>query len=486
MTKEFILKSFWAGRAVLLKSFWAGRAVLLKSFWAGRAVAYKCYFWIRSIPHRARRLLFTLLDSKFGQNVYVVRFIRNLRLRKNRILGVKNRILLLKYGQLYNVINVKNYSGNNLVFSKNISPSEKLSFSSPSFFFDSVKVREELEIPFVTRDVIYRIFQDVTVVGRSELIIVDQDLILPSGYNAETDVLPIELSGELSFSNTRNNARLLNKNSSRHFEEAIHLLGSLTGNYAHWILEFLPKIIAFDKLDVSPKTPILVDEWIHPRFFESLEFFMSDKREVIKVSKYERISISKVHFLDNFSYIPPQDREFLMTGIPPVPNADRYSFSTLGLSILRSQTKFEGESVHLHEKLMLLRTEKTSGNRRQITNIAQLIEVARNHGYFVVDPAELTFQEQVELFRNARYVISPLGAAMANLVFTTRGCKVIGLSPHFQNGDYFYFSMLNSILGHEFTYLLGKPTSGDKNNFNSDFEIQIFEFKKLLESFHLG
>ena len=458
------------------------KRTILAAFWAGRAVTYNLYFLIRSIPYRIRGYQLSLLDSKLANNDYVVRFIRVLKYMRNRTIALRNRVLLEINGDLYSIKSVTSYGGKCLVDSKVIAETELMSFTAPKFLFDLEESQDNSKNTISTREIQYRIFQNVTLIGRSEIIIADQDLILPSGYKVESDVLPIEFDGELIFSTKDQSARVSKANDSRHIEEAVHLCGSLTGNYAHWILEILPKILVIEMLDIPESCPILVDDWIHPRFIESIEFFMSKNRKIVKVAKYERIKISKIHYIDNFSYIPPQDREFVRTGIPPLPNANRFSFSTLGLSLLQSLKTSEKDEVARNRNVFVIRTEKTSGNRRQVTNMKELAQIAKEQGYLVVDPAELSFQAQVELFQNARNVITPIGAAMSNLVFSEKGCRVIGLSPRFLDGDYYFFSILNSLLGHEFQYLLGDPTSKDLSNFNSNFKIEVAQFRATLRS----
>jgi capsular polysaccharide biosynthesis protein len=367
-----------------------------------------------------------------------------------------------------------------------ISKPIQIPFKSPRFLFTEKQTFIESHLTLVSRGVDYQIFQNVEVFGRSEILRIDDRIILPSGYSPTRDVLPIELDGEISFDLVNKTIKVMNRDTTQSIDEAIHLLGSLTGNYAHWVLEFLPKFIAFAKLEIPSNVPILIDDWLHPRFIESIDFFLKGERNLIKVGKYNRVLVEKLHFIDNFSYVPPMDRNFVLTGNPPIPDPTRFQFSSLGIELLQNEEEDSKKYVvdEGFQKLFLMRTDKTSGNKRQITNIVEIVEIARSHGYFVVDPAELSFEQQKALFRQARVVISPLGAAMVNLIFAPKGCKVMGLSPLFVNGDYHYFAILNSLLGHEFTYLLGNPLTKDGKNHNSNFKIDLGDFKSALDLFH--
>ena len=485
MLKKYILRTFWVGRALVLRSFWVGRALVLRSFWVGRALFYKTFFFVRSSRFHVYEFLFFLLESKLGKQLHLYQLLRGVRLVRSRVSSFLNKRRLQINGQSYCFNSIDKFAGTELIYSSVISESEQFSIALP-VFLSNLESYPNLSVgPIMSRSISYRIYQNVSLIGRSEILIGVDELILPFGYNHLSDVLPVELDGELGFSKDGSRIKLLKRENSFYLEEAIHLMGSLTGNYAHWILEFLPKIVVLERLNIPQSVPILLDDWLHPRFIESVNYFLETERKFIQVSKYERLSVSKVHYIDNFSYTPPKDRQFLYMGKSPIPSKERHQFSLLGPKLLRERISNRSidRKKSTKSKVFLLRTEKTSGNGRHIINLEELIKIANDYGYHVVDPADLTFQEQVYLFENAKVVVTPLGAAMANLVFAPEGCKVIGLSPRFQNGDYYYFAMLTSLLGQEFYYLLGDPTSGDPNNFNSNFRIQTELFKEVLDSF---
>ena len=446
---------------------------------------YTVYFFLRSLPFRISGAMEFLLNSRLGNLRFLLSLVRFLRLKRARFLSLLNRFLLLKNSQTFIYEEFESYATSRNLDSLRISQSLDIALSAPRFLFTEEQTFVDSEFEFVLREVDYRVLRNVEVFGRSEILCIENRIVLPLGYSPTKDVLPIELDGEIDFNLVKKTARVMNRKITQSLEEAVHLLGSLTGNYAHWILEFLPKFIALSSLEIPSRIPILIDDWLHPRFIESIEYFVKGERNLVKVGKYNRVLVEKLHFIDNFSYVPPMDRNFMLNGNPPPPDASRYQFSSFGIELLQftDQNSEDREGYESHQKLFLIRTEKTSGNKRQIANMLEIAELARLYGYFVVDPAELSFREQKALFREARVVISPLGAAMVNLVFAPKGCKVIALSPRFENGDYYYFSILNSLLGHELNYLLGNPIAKDRNNHNSNFKIDIGEFKVALDLF---
>ncbi len=73
---------------------------------------------------------------------------------------------------------------------------------------------------------------------------------------------------------------------------------------------------------------------------------------------------------------------------------------------------------------------RAHARQRRIVNEAELLPILRDYGFQVVRLEELTFSEQVGLFRNAEVVVAPNGSGLANLVFSSKGMTVIEIFPH--------------------------------------------------------
>ncbi len=93
----------------------------------------------------------------------------------------------------------------------------------------------------------------------------------------------------------------------------------------------------------------------------------------------------------------------------------------------------------------------------------------------------LAFTEQVELFRDAEIVVGASGSGLANLVFCSKGTKVIELFPtstadaNFRlsrtlNLDYFFLTDPASKLG----------TWGYDDYFVNDLKIELKELREIL------
>ena len=104
----------------------------------------------------------------------------------------------------------------------------------------------------------------------------------------------------------------------------------------------------------------------------------------------------------------------------------------------------------------------------------------------MLDPAKLSFQDQILAFRGVEKIISPLGAALANAIFTKPGCKIIGLSPYYHNANYYYFSNFMATLGHEMYYVLGPQNDTGGHPLHKDYGIDIKAFSEAIEFLELN
>jgi capsular polysaccharide biosynthesis protein len=89
--------------------------------------------------------------------------------------------------------------------------------------------------------------------------------------------------------------------------------------------------------------------------------------------------------------------------------------------------------------------------------------------------------DQVAAFASASKVVSPLGAALSNMIFAPKGCKVLGLSPYYKNASYYYFSNFMGVLGHDLHYVLGKQINDNGHPFHRDYEIDLDALKLALD-----
>jgi capsular polysaccharide biosynthesis protein len=120
-------------------------------------------------------------------------------------------------------------------------------------------------------------------------------------------------------------------------------------------------------------------------------------------------------------------------------------------------------------------SRERAGHRR-VVNEPEIVSYLAGHGFEAIRVEELAFREQVSLFRDAEIVIAPHGGGLANLVFCTRGAKVIELFPSV-NIDLYY--RLASRLGIDYLFVKSDNPLGAFMG-PADYHIDLAELKTAL------
>jgi hypothetical protein len=327
--------------------------------------------------------------------------------------------------------------------------------------------------------------EKVSVMGGSNFIFQKNCAILPDVYLPERDVCPAELNGIAKVDIPSKTVSIFSLNRRVSIPKGISLLGSCTGNYAHWLTETLPKLLLVDSVDCWRDYPLLVDAWIHPNFVKSIELFSKYPREIFRIKRWHKVQVDSLIDVSPPSYVPPEYRHFLEMGELPYPDASDFPFSPYALSLLRNagHEAIGGVDRSAPKKLYLYRSAESCGNTRHVTNIADIERIISKSGYTMLDPAKLSFEEQIRVFSNAQKIISPLGAALANTIFTPPGCQVLGLAPWYPNASYYYFSNFMGALDHSMFYVLGRQTENSGHLLHKNFEVDLPSFQTAIESF---
>lgn len=296
--------------------------------------------------------------------------------------------------------------------------------------------------------------EEAEIIGGTDFIAANGAVAYPSLYVPERDVCPAELHGaaKLDVANRRIKIFTTHKPLSLS-QPTVSLVGQCTHNYAHWITETLPKLMVLETHGECSGAPLLVDAGLHHNIKESLHFFVGDKRPVLTVKRWQPAKCAKLIAISSPGYTPFQTRGGLSGLGASV--FDCNSFSPWALNAMRQRADEILENQPLSSQPRRLYLRRLSG-RRRVLNQTEVEAMVEEFGFTIVSPETLSFADQVSLFRNAEMVIAPVGAALANLVFTRPGCKVTVFARKMTDPNYYYFDTLAKVMGHDFRYILGE------------------------------
>lgn len=133
-----------------------------------------------------------------------------------------------------------------------------------------------------------------------------------------------------------------------------------------------------------------------------------------------------------------------------------------------SQLGKQGNSKDFPERIFLIRALGARELPNRVPkNIESLIKIASEFEYQTIDPGSLTLPEQIELFRNVEFIISPHGGGLVNLIWGERNPSVLEIFSGW-NDSCFEDLALGFGLDYEAFYCHKDPNDARKGGGNSN------------------
>jgi len=207
-----------------------------------------------------------------------------------------------------------------------------------------------------------------------------------------------------------------------------HIFKDVYCNYGHMLVEVLPKLLHIRAMGISRFT--LLFPWSSLMFLPAVQFAA------------DALGLAFEH-VTCFNNQVVQVDEVLWVG--PVAQHDRRKSQTL-----RELAPLLAAAAPVSTFPRRLYVTRPPGAIRPIANQAELEDLARARGYHVIEPATLSFPEQISLFHGADHVLGPMGAALTNTVFMRPGTRVSMFTN--RRVDPFYYDIAR-LMGLEFDWI---------------------------------
>jgi capsular polysaccharide biosynthesis protein len=268
-------------------------------------------------------------------------------------------------------------------------------------------------------------------------------------------------------------AMLQLRNNPRSIPKGIFLGGNGSFNYYHWLVEIVSKLHAlrFIQGEMS-HWPLLVSSRVRsiPAFSEIIQL-------LVPGHSIEYLEENQSYLVENVGCISP----FVTAPFNLRPSysfsAEHFLTSPQAIEFLRQSlaNQPEGNSQSWPERIFLGRRANRPYNQEQIH------AAAARHGFELIYPENYSFVEQVALFRNAKIIAGPSGAAWSNLVFANPGSKALCWMAA-ELGEFAAFSNIAGILEIDLRYLLyASGTTNTSEIYRHSYSLDVQEFERALE-----
>ena len=250
-------------------------------------------------------------------------------------------------------------------------------------------------------------------------------------------------------------------------DEGFFLGGNGSWNWFHFIIEILPKLVL---LEPNTTKKILVSETVEmiPSMGMILNYINKGRFEVVFLKRSLSYKVGKLFYINDFNHVQFNRFDNLIKAEGTYYNMKLTTvYSDLLLNEI-SNIKKTPTHIFLYRK----------NTHRIAKNQDEIFEYLQNYGFETICMEELTFVEQVNIFRNAKFIIGISGAAWANLIFCRNKPKAICFIPS-NAKDFSVFSNLAKIFD---VKLFNQLYENNQHHYSSEFEINFVEFKKLFKS----
>ena len=220
------------------------------------------------------------------------------------------------------------------------------------------------------------------------------------------------------------------------FGEGLMMFGFQTRNYGHWCLEFLARMLVFDRPDCGEAWPIFVDAGMPPSHLEALALLNTRGRPVVELPEDRPLHFSRLGVAPVPAFFPCDTVQGVFyDAIWPADVLGALSQRILQALGLPTEARPAGTGRRLFV------SRKGFGQRR-MTNESEIVALLAPHGFETISPQEHSFEEQVRLFHSAAVIVGSCSSGLTSALFCRPGTRLVGLlhdQPEFNYGGYASF-----------------------------------------------
>jgi capsular polysaccharide biosynthesis protein len=254
----------------------------------------------------------------------------------------------------------------------------------------------------------------------------------------------------------------------RTIKAGIFMLDQFWYNYAHWLLEVLPRLALLEACPEYRSLPLLVNEKLYPQQLDALRMLNRDHHpiEVLPIGK--RIRVERLIHPSNLT------TSMLMRYRPSAPASSMdVALHPQAVAFLRERLIPRGDSTGKPGRRIWVsrKTKRQAGNRRMV-NEEEIEALFRDVGFEIIVPESLSFREQVGAFAGAAMVAGCAGAGMINSIFSPAGTRILMFTKNHPQVNFHYFTNIAAAAGQSIAYVCGETLKNfGVHGFEADFQV---------------
>jgi capsular polysaccharide biosynthesis protein len=211
-------------------------------------------------------------------------------------------------------------------------------------------------------------------------------------------------------------------------------------NFAHWLMDCLPKLALIESLDSSVKKNLkfIIPDNSPPYIVDSLKLLGIPENQTIQIQE-ESIIVENL-ILCRAAENPGRPKKI--------------HFLAIRNKLLSSVVN--EKNVRLPTKRIYISRSQSS---RRIVNEEEILQILTKYNFEVIHCEKMSLAEQIRTFSEAEIVLGPHGAGMYNQIFCNSGISIVEI----YNKEYWYHSsrIISSFMKHKHWHIFGDNVSSD-------------------------
>jgi capsular polysaccharide biosynthesis protein len=207
-------------------------------------------------------------------------------------------------------------------------------------------------------------------------------------------------------------------------DSGVWIINNKSENYFHWMTESLSRVLSFQRL--NKKSTVLLSEQFNDYEFVSKTLDILD----IDYKIYSNENLVKVRKL------------FLTTHTATAGNYNSEIILEIQNKLNKNTKSNKGKRIWLSRRF---------SDRRFLSNEEELTSVLDKYNIEVIYPENMSYFEQIEIYRKVEFIGGVHGAAMVNMLYMEMGGKVLELRYKNDSHNNCYYSLSVS-LKHKYFY----------------------------------
>lgn len=219
--------------------------------------------------------------------------------------------------------------------------------------------------------------------------------------------------------------------------------GTYSHNYFHFLLEILPRVLLAAQI-APADTPILADDGMPDQHYQMLRLYLPD-RQILRFVRHSSVAVGRLYA----GSMPNIIQDAFESDMPP---ADAVRFHPAVIRLLARLSVQTATAPADESRLWLQRDSAV----RQLLNASEIETALAARKFDSVRCQTLPFSHQVGLFSKAGGgIVAQSGAHLANIIFAPRGTRVFALFSNAPGTNFYLWSALGAILGHDVVNIAG-------------------------------